>query len=147
MNKFQFIKDLLDTKKFNPQQKERFFKLVSSELANVGDRDQKIHEDIQLIKDRLGIKDKRLPVKGRLAALKEETKRKKKLENGDDGERKNTGFMVDLDETLVEVDVPEGFKLFDIGEKGEDFGDFMEESDLKPGGNTEINKTGLENMI
>src|SRR5690554_1549381 len=59
MNKFQFIKHLLDTKKFTPAQKERFFKLVSAELADVGIQDKKILEDIQLIKEQIGFKETR----------------------------------------------------------------------------------------
>lgn len=57
MNKFQFIKHLLETKKFTPSQKERFFKLVSSELADVGNPNQEILEDIRLIKERLGMEE------------------------------------------------------------------------------------------
>src|SRR5690554_1204090 len=55
MNKFQFIKHLLDTKKFTPAQKERFFKLVSAELGDIGNHNQEILEDIRLIKKRLGM--------------------------------------------------------------------------------------------
>ena len=114
MNKFQFIKHLLDTKKFTPTQKERFFKLVSTEMANVDDRDQKILEDIQLIKHKIGLKDEKLPIKGKLAALKEETKLKSKVADSVDEEKKNTGFMVDLDGTLVEGEAPDGFNGFNI---------------------------------
>lgn len=60
MNKFQFIKHLLDTKKFTPAQKERFFKLVSTELGDIGNHNQEILEDIRLIKERLGMGDKPL---------------------------------------------------------------------------------------
>lgn len=58
MNKFQFIKQLLDTKKFSPSQKERFFKLVSTELADIGNHNQEILEDIRLIKERIGMGEK-----------------------------------------------------------------------------------------
>ena len=62
MNKFQFIKELLDTKKFNPHQKERFFKLVSNELGKVEDQDRKVLGDIQLIKKKIGLVDDETPV-------------------------------------------------------------------------------------
>lgn len=55
MNKFQFIQQLMDTKKFTLSQKERFFKLVSMELADIGNYNQEIQEDIRLIKERLGM--------------------------------------------------------------------------------------------
>ncbi len=59
MNKFQFIKHLIDHKKFTPSQKERFFKLVSSELGNTEEKDQKIQKEIQMIKKHIGL-DKRV---------------------------------------------------------------------------------------
>lgn len=63
MNKFQFIKQLVDTKKFTPSQKERFLQLVSSELSIVEGRDIKILEDIRLIKEQLGLDDHIIEVK------------------------------------------------------------------------------------
>lgn len=141
MNKFQFIKHLLDTKKFTPSQKERFFKLVSAELENVGDRDQKIHEDILLIKDRLGLREEKLSLRGRFDVLWEQTKLKNKTGEDNDVEKKNTGFAVDLDGTHVEVDIPDDFAPFDvkalIGEEA--YTEMMEEAGLEI--NTKGNNT------
>lgn len=50
MNKFGFIKQLLDNEKFKPSQKERFLKLVSKELESSEDIDNKVLEEIEKIK-------------------------------------------------------------------------------------------------
>jgi len=55
MNKFSFVKQLLENEKFNSSQKERFFKLVSKELETAKHIDNQVLEDIQLIKKKLGI--------------------------------------------------------------------------------------------
>jgi hypothetical protein len=55
MNKFKFIHTFLENEKLNTPQKERFFKLVSKELAKTSDVDAQVLEDIELIKTRLGI--------------------------------------------------------------------------------------------
>ncbi len=65
MNKFQVIKHLLDTKKFTPSQKERFLKLVSTELGDIGNHNQEILEDIRLIKARLGMEEVQEPKKSK----------------------------------------------------------------------------------
>ena len=57
MNKFEFIKDLLETKKFNSNQKDRFIRLVSSEFANLEAKDSKILADIKAIKEKIGLLD------------------------------------------------------------------------------------------
>ena len=51
MNKFSFVKQLLENEKFNSSQKERFFKLVSKELETAKHIDNQVLEDIQLIKE------------------------------------------------------------------------------------------------
>src|SRR5690554_4408835 len=79
MNKFQFIKHLLDTKKFTPAQKERFFKLVSTELSNVEIQDEKILEDIELIKNKIGLKKEKSSGKGILTRLMGEARLKNEL--------------------------------------------------------------------
>lgn len=57
-NKFKFIQTLLDNEKFDPNQKEKFFKLVSKELEKSGDINiEGLEKDIQLIKEKLGIKE------------------------------------------------------------------------------------------
>lgn len=56
MNKFGFIKQLLENEKFNASQKERFFKLVSKELETAKHIDDQVLEDIRLIKEKIGLK-------------------------------------------------------------------------------------------
>ena len=56
MNKFKFINTLLNKEKFNPNQKERFLKLVSKELEGSFDTDIKILQGIEEIKVMLGTK-------------------------------------------------------------------------------------------
>ena len=59
MNKFGFIKQLLENEKFNASQKERFFKLVSKELETAKHIDDQVLEDIRLIKEKNWIKKTR----------------------------------------------------------------------------------------
>lgn len=47
----------MDTRKFSPAQKERFFNLIGEELSNDEEQDQRVLEDIRLIKERLGIEE------------------------------------------------------------------------------------------
>ena len=54
MNKFSFVKQLLENEKFNTSQKERFIKLVSEELESSEDF---ILEEIDSIKQRLDLND------------------------------------------------------------------------------------------
>ena len=54
MNKFSFVKQLLENEKFNSSQKERFIKLVSEELESSEDF---ILEEIDSIKQRLDLND------------------------------------------------------------------------------------------
>ena len=54
MNKFSFIKQLLENEKFNVSQKDRFLKLVSNELESSEEIDNNIIRDIQLIKEKIG---------------------------------------------------------------------------------------------
>jgi len=56
VNKFGFIKQLLENEKFNASQKERFFKLVSKELETAKHIDDQVLEDIRLIKEKIGLK-------------------------------------------------------------------------------------------
>lgn len=57
MNKFQFIKQVMETQKFNASQKERFLKLVTKELETASDKELRLFNDVELIKDRLGMID------------------------------------------------------------------------------------------
>jgi hypothetical protein len=57
MNKFEFIKEVLETKKFNSNQKERFIRLVSSEFANLEAKDSEILADIKAIKKKIGLSE------------------------------------------------------------------------------------------
>lgn len=57
MNKFEFIREVLETKKFTSNQKDRFIRLVSSEFANLGAKDSKILADIKAIKKRIGLSE------------------------------------------------------------------------------------------
>jgi hypothetical protein len=54
MNKFGFVKQLMENEKFNTNQKERFFKLVSKELESRNEIDNQVLEDIRLIKEKIG---------------------------------------------------------------------------------------------
>lgn len=69
MNRFQFIKHLLDTKKFSLSQKERFLKLVSQELVSLDENDVRNAEDIKQIKKQLGLSDVEGKKKPRLRDL------------------------------------------------------------------------------
>ena len=57
MNRFDFVKTLLENEKFNTSQKERFIKLVTNELAEAKHLDNQIIQDIILIKKEIGLKD------------------------------------------------------------------------------------------
>jgi RNA-directed DNA polymerase len=57
MNKFEFIKEVLETKKFTSNQKDRFIRLVSSEFANLEAKDSKILADIKAIKEKIGLSE------------------------------------------------------------------------------------------
>mgnify|MGYP005990134279 CR=1 FL=1 len=57
-NKFAFIKSLLENEKFDVNQKERFFKLVARELESSTKSDEQLIQDINKIKDKLGMVDK-----------------------------------------------------------------------------------------
>ena len=59
MNKYTFIKDLLENNKLNPSQKDRFLKLVSNELSLAEEKDNQIIQDINLLKKEVGL----IPVK------------------------------------------------------------------------------------
>jgi hypothetical protein len=50
MNKFNFIKQLLENEKFNTSQKERFFKLVFEELERSSKLDEQVFNEIEEIK-------------------------------------------------------------------------------------------------
>ena len=56
MDKFGFIKQLLENEKFNPSQKERFLKLVTNELEKSSGNQASILSDIETIKNELNIK-------------------------------------------------------------------------------------------
>jgi hypothetical protein len=58
MNKFNFIKQLLENEKFNTPQKERFLKLVSRELESASEFDSQVSEEIRLIKENIQIIEK-----------------------------------------------------------------------------------------
>ena len=55
MNKFDFIKKLLENEKLNISQKERLIKLVTNELLVSTKFDEQILRDINLIKDKVGL--------------------------------------------------------------------------------------------
>ncbi|WP_418637410.1 hypothetical protein [Winogradskyella sp.] len=55
MNKYSFIKELLENKKFNSNQKERFLKLVSKELQNTSETETGLINDVNIIKRQLGL--------------------------------------------------------------------------------------------
>lgn len=57
MNKFGFIKQLLDHEKFDASQKERFLKLVSSELVTMEGNDVKNSEQIKVLMKGLNLED------------------------------------------------------------------------------------------
>ena len=57
-NKFKFINSLLENEKFNPSQKERFFKLVSKELEKSSDLDAQVLEEINKIKEKIKLLEK-----------------------------------------------------------------------------------------
>ncbi|SDZ92917.1 hypothetical protein [Bizionia paragorgiae] len=54
MNKFNFIKQLLENEKFSASQKDRFLKLVSKELESFSKRDDQVIIDIINIKKKIG---------------------------------------------------------------------------------------------
>ena len=53
MNKFNFIKQLLENEKFNTPQKERFFKLVSKELESSAKQDEQVLDEVKEIKEQI----------------------------------------------------------------------------------------------
>ena len=55
MDKFSFIKQLLENEKFNASQKERFLKLVTNELEKSSGNQASILSDIETIKNELNI--------------------------------------------------------------------------------------------
>jgi len=55
MKKFEFISKLLDTQKFNHNQKMRFITLVSKELSKFDNKNSEIIADITAIKERMGM--------------------------------------------------------------------------------------------
>ncbi|MEQ3665662.1 hypothetical protein [Olleya sp.] len=57
MNKFKFIKQLLENEKFNTSQKDRVLKLVSRELESSSKRDDQVLSDIKRIKEKIGLDD------------------------------------------------------------------------------------------
>lgn len=59
MNKFTFIKDLLENNKLNQSQKDRFFKLVSYELIKSENINNTVIEDIEDLKKRIGRYEKK----------------------------------------------------------------------------------------
>ena len=59
MNKFSFINQLLQKEKFTSSQKERFLKLVSQELNTIENFNEKVWEEIKLIKEKIGITEKK----------------------------------------------------------------------------------------
>jgi hypothetical protein len=54
-NKFKFIQNLLENEKFDLNQKERFFKLVSRELEKSSKWDEEVLKDIRSIKKKIGL--------------------------------------------------------------------------------------------
>ncbi|AXO79657.1 hypothetical protein DZC78_04410 [Olleya aquimaris] len=58
MNKFKFIKQLLDNEKFNTSQKERFLSLVSKELETTNKLEVGLINDVKEIKETLGLDKK-----------------------------------------------------------------------------------------
>ncbi|SIQ92768.1 hypothetical protein [Maribacter ulvicola] len=61
MNKFSFINQLLQKEKFTASQKERVLKLVTKELTRVEGNEQHILNEIQLIKEKIGLADEIQP--------------------------------------------------------------------------------------
>ncbi|WP_296317639.1 hypothetical protein [Winogradskyella sp. UBA3174] len=57
MNKYSFIKQLLENEKFNSNQKDRFLKLVSKELEDSDVRDNELIKDVEAIKKELGLSE------------------------------------------------------------------------------------------
>lgn len=55
MNKFSFIKELLENNKFNSNQMGRFLKLVTKELEGTNDREMELINDVAVIKEKLGL--------------------------------------------------------------------------------------------
>tara|TARA_B100000767_G_scaffold14522_1_gene13913 strand:+ start:651 stop:1784 length:1134 start_codon:yes stop_codon:yes gene_type:complete len=58
MNKFEFISHLLENRKMNSVQKERFLKLASKEIGLDRPSNEELWEEIEKIKQQLKIKDK-----------------------------------------------------------------------------------------
>lgn len=55
MNNFEFIAHLLEHKKLNPAQKERFLKLVSRDLATIRPTNQELAQAIQALEQNIGV--------------------------------------------------------------------------------------------
>ncbi|OBX21041.1 hypothetical protein A9996_18560 [Gelidibacter algens] len=53
MNKFKFVRQLLENEKLNPNQKERFLKLISKELADSSNLDEQIFNEVKEIKEKI----------------------------------------------------------------------------------------------
>lgn len=99
MNRFEFIQKLLDHGKMTARQKERFLKLASEEIGKVKPSNEELWEEIEAIKDRLGIQS---------------TENKTPVFFGPDGEE------------IFEEDIPDdaGFNIGDLltNEKMEELG-------------------------
>ena len=54
MNKFKFINSLLENEKFSTSQKERFLKLVTKEIGESSNFEEKVLIDLDEIKSKLG---------------------------------------------------------------------------------------------
>jgi hypothetical protein len=103
MNKFNFVKQLLENEKFDHLQKERFFKLVSKELEDSSKLDKKVLEEVRIIKERIELIENENP------------KSKLKIPSKDFSEDINCGNT--LHSPIKLADLLDGFK--DENMKGE----------------------------
>jgi hypothetical protein len=112
MNRFQFIKHLLDTKKFSLSQKERFLKLVSQELISLDENDVRNAKDIKQIKKQLGLSDVDEKKKPRLRDLLESKNSSKSSHYSDHNTIKSTR-EISLEEIEELFEKAGGKSMFD----------------------------------
>lgn len=55
MEHFEFIKHLIDTRKFNSGQKDRLLALIGEEMSRIDTTDKKVWKEIEIIKRKLGL--------------------------------------------------------------------------------------------
>lgn len=91
----------MDTSTFNPSQKDRLLNLVSGELANLEDQDSKILEDIQMIKEKIGLNEKEDKIELFKKKLKALADKRKKSRISSEGGAEQTENNLDNDSTQI----------------------------------------------